>query len=105
MTRLTKSNLYFYFKLLQLETNNILELIHWEDRYYLKMLTERGDTKLTRNLSFTEMYEVIYSMCNLMQLKNAGTDGYSPLKKLSKKQQEYLRNNLHNNDIIEVKYQ
>lgn len=103
MTKLTKSQLYFYFKLLQLETNNILELIHWDDRYYLKMLTERGDTKLTRNLSFTEMYEVIYSMCNLMQLKNAGTDGFSPLKTLSKTQKKFLQDNLHNNKIVEVR--
>lgn len=101
--RLTEKNLYFYYKLLCAITQKQFFISHWEDRYKLFCNTKKGNQELSRNLSLTEMYEVLYSMTRTLETMN-GKYEYATgnILYLSKKDSKLLDDNLHNDEYIRV---
>ena len=99
--KMKNSQLYFYFKLLHINTNKIYKLINQGNRYQLKILTNKNNWEnISKFLTKSEIYEVIYSLNNL-----ASIDDKEPGLKsvdMSKEQFNYISKNLHDDKIIKL---
>ena len=98
----TNKQLYYQLKLLILNTRKQLSITHWDDRYMLAGHNNgTGETRLSRNLSKTEIYETLYTINQLFESMQT-KDQFIKVADLSEKAFSYVTRNLHNDSVPQV---